>query len=288
MFGLLIPELGRTEIFQPICEGMAASQQAVQYALLWGNSKQGTEEQAWQLCRQFIAKRVNGVFFAPIEWGPARDEANQRILAALSAAKIPVVLLDRDAIPYPGRSAWDLVGIDNRRAGYLVAAHLLGLGARSLRFLARPGSAPTVEARIAGVREALLAAGRPIDPKLVQRLDPTATSAIRHMLRESRHPHVDAIICANDRTAGELLHALATLGIRVPADVRVCGMDDVDYAPLLSVPLTTIRQPCRDIGEAAISAMLDRVARPNLPPREILLDCKLVVRSSCGGNAGNA
>jgi GntR family transcriptional regulator, arabinose operon transcriptional repressor len=46
-----------------------------------------------------------------------------------------------------------------------------------------------------------------------------------------------------------------------------------------------VRQPCREIGEAALTAMLERVARPYLPVREILLDCQLVVRKSCGGQA---
>ena len=95
----------------------------------------------------------------------------------------------------------------------------------------------------------------------------------------------DAIICANDRTAGELMQTLAAIGFQVPRDVRVGGIDDAEYASLLSVPLTTVRQPCRAIGEIALTAMLERAARPDLPVREILLDCQLVVRKSCGGQA---
>jgi GntR family transcriptional regulator, arabinose operon transcriptional repressor len=56
---------------------------------------------------------------------------------------------------------------------------------------------------------------------------------------------------------------------------------DVEYAKLLPVPLTTIHQPCREIGQAAM-AMLDRIEHPNMLTRDILLDCKLVVRESCG------
>ena len=60
------------------------------------------------------------------------------------------------------------------------------------------------------------------------------------------------------------------------------GIDDVEYASLLPVPLTTIHQPCREIGEAALDAMLDRIERPARPVRDILLECSLVVRQSCG------
>ena len=78
------------------------------------------------------------------------------------------------------------------------------------------------------------------------------------------------------------MHSLIALGYRIPADVKIAGMDDVGYASLLPVPLTTIHQPCRAIGEAAMSAMLERIARPAILPRDILLDCRLVVRESCG------
>jgi DNA-binding LacI/PurR family transcriptional regulator len=66
--------------------------------------------------------------------------------------------------------------------------------------------------------------------------------------------------------------------------VRIVGIDDVQYAPLLPVPLTTVHQPCREIGVAAVAAMLERIGSPEMPRRDILLDCRLVVRESCGEN----
>jgi len=60
------------------------------------------------------------------------------------------------------------------------------------------------------------------------------------------------------------------------------GIDDVKYASLLSVPLTTLHQPCASMGSIAIGAMLDRLRDPKLPARDILLNFELVVRGSCG------
>ena len=57
----------------------------------------------------------------------------------------------------------------------------------------------------------------------------------------------------------------------------VVGIDDVKYAHLLPVPLTTLRQPCSAIGSAAVSAMMERIAKPDMVARDILLDCELVV-----------
>jgi DNA-binding LacI/PurR family transcriptional regulator len=68
----------------------------------------------------------------------------------------------------------------------------------------------------------------------------------------------------------------------VPKAVRLVGIDDLEYASLLPVPLTTLRQPTRPLGTAALAAMLDRVAGADLPTRDLLLHGTLVVRRSCG------
>jgi DNA-binding LacI/PurR family transcriptional regulator len=84
------------------------------------------------------------------------------------------------------------------------------------------------------------------------------------------------------------MQALLRLGYAIPRDVRMVGIDDLEYARLLPVPLTTLRQPTRQIGDAALGAMLDRVARIELPARDIFLHCELAVRESCGAAAAGA
>jgi GntR family transcriptional regulator, arabinose operon transcriptional repressor len=282
-FGLLIPDLGDTEIFEPICQGMMASPLARQHALLWGslpNTAASKEDRAWQLCRQYIERRVSGVFFAPLELRAGKDAVNRRIAEALDAAGIPLVLLDRTVVPYPQRGTHDLVGIDNRRAGYRVTEHLLQLGAQRIAFVAVSNAAATVEAREAGYREALYAWGSPIARDLVHRLDPTDVESVRMLMAAAP----DAIVCANDWTAARLMHKILELGYAVPENVRLVGIDDLDYASLLPVPLTTLRQPTREIGAAAFAAMLDRVSRPDTPVRDILLQTEMVVRRSCGAS----
>ena len=284
-FGLLIPDLGETEIFEPICQGMMASPLARQHALVWGSVTDedgGREARALQLCRQYIDRQVSGVFFAPLELTAGKDDVNGRIADALDAARIPVVLLDRPVLAYPRRGHHDLVGIDNRRAGYVITAHLLGLGSRRIDFVALPNAAATVDAREAGYREALYAAGAPVDRAFVHRIDPADLSAVGAFMGPDRP---EAIVCANDRTAARLMQTLGRLGVSVPRDVRLVGIDDAEYASLLPVPLTTLRQPTRQIGEAALVAMLDRIARRDLPPRDILLHGELIVRDSCGAAA---
>jgi GntR family transcriptional regulator of arabinose operon len=281
-FGLLIPGLGSTEIFEPICGQLARLAQRKHHTLLWGDfgDKHGVAEPELieRVCNSYIRQTVAGVFFAPLELTEDKDRINQSVIAAFEAAGIPVVLLDRDIVAFPQRSRFDLVGIDNRRAGFLIADHLIRLGCRRIDFLARPDSAPTVMLRIAGCREALLSAGITPDIRWVHSGEPTDEKFVQGIVADG----ATAVICANDLTAAHFMRTLDMLGCPVPQKIRVVGFDDVRYAELLRPSLTTIHQPCVDIGSIAMQVMLERIENPAFPPRDILAQPTLIVRQSCG------
>ena len=278
-FGLLIPNLGQTEIFERICHGMADA--GGQHALLWGQSPEGNSrsEEVLRLCGQYVERHVAGVFFASLEFTGEDEVVNQRIIATLEKARIPVVLLDRCYLPYPQRSRHDLVGIDNARAGYLATEHLVGLGCRRVAFLGRAHAASTVGARISGYRSALLDHNVPLDPLLIQNFDVGDKEATSKFLKAKKP---EAIVCASDYIAANLMHSLISLGCKIPSEIRIVGIDDIGFASLLPVPLTTVHQPCREIGMAAMETMLSRLNRPKMPVRDVLLETRLVVRKSCG------
>jgi DNA-binding LacI/PurR family transcriptional regulator len=284
VFGLLIPELGQTEIFEPICQGLSRARIGTHHELLWGPTLQPGEPkevEAEHLCESYLKRGVTGIFFAPLELTEGKDEVNLRITRALDEARIPVVLLDRDIYEYPQRSSYDLVGIDNQRAGFKITEHLLLSGCRRIVFLARPNSAPTVKMRISGYRAALHAFSQMGAAELLEIGDPRDISFIRQLLSRLRP---DAFVCANDYTAAQLMTTLNGIGVSVPSNIRIAGIDDVKYASLLQVPLTTIHQPCQEIGATALLAMLDRIAHPKAPARDFLVDFQLVVRQSSGSN----
>jgi len=296
-FGLLIPELGFTEIFEPICHGMMRSPFARPDALLWGNPtaphasgsgqpRSGAEAvgEAEHMAQYFIEQKVSGVFFAPVELLPEKDSVNQRVMRALDRAKVPTVLLDRCVLPYPERSAHDLVGIDNARTCFIAAEHLIRLGVTRLAFLAEKFAAPTVDARASGLIDALRRHLIRPEHDPIWRGSPLDVPFVRGMLDRG---HPEGIVCANDVTAARLMQTLIELGRRIPEDVRVVGIDDVRYASLLPVPLTTMHQNCAALGVTAMAAMLERLAHPDLPTRDILLATRLVVRRSCGARSGH-
>jgi len=288
VLALLIPDLGNTEIFQVIGGEIASLARVHDYTLIWGGSGEAKldadprHQRAEELCRQFIDRKVSGVFFAPYELVPETDEVNRRLATMLRDAGIPGILLDRDFVPYPFRRDFDLVGIDNVAGGYILAQHLLNFGCRRLHFVAFPLSAPTINARIAGVREALESSRIEPDPGWVHFGSFDDESFVRSLL-SGRRP--DAFICGNDHTAALLLRALHQNAVDVPKDVRVVGFDDVNFAALVSPALTTARQPCNELAVTAFHAMLERQAEPNLPPRHMMIMPQLVARDSSGAPA---
>jgi LacI family transcriptional regulator len=283
--GMIVPSLLHTEIFEPLCGELASLARVNDYGLWWGGSafpgrdSKMTVEEAEALCGRFIENGVAGVFFVPFEHQPDRESANRRIAERLRQAGIPLVLLDRDLGAFPNRSGYDLIGVDNFAGGYLLAEHLIKLGARRLAYVMRPLTASTVDARIAGARIAMLAYALEAPQPFIHAGDPTDIKFVRSFAQAHQ---LDAVLCTSDHLAAQLLQSLTRLGIRVPQDLRLVGFDDIRFASLLTIPLTTMEQPCRDMAITAFNALRERIKNPTLPPRTLMLTPRIVVRETCG------
>ncbi|MDO4588066.1 MAG: GntR family transcriptional regulator [Planctomycetia bacterium] len=284
--GLLVPGLGQGEIFEPICNQIVFTSQENGFRVFVGNTValRGKDDMARgpfaeELCHQCIDQKVDGVFFQPLELSAGAEEVNRRILDSLKTAGIPVVLIDCDYLSFPRRSDFDLVGIDNFRVGYTLTEHLLETGVKNIHFIARQGSAPSIKIRFAGFREALLSHNLPIDDNRFHSVSDYETEISQLM---SMRPRPDAFVCGNDHTAALVIQVLGHLNVRIPQDVRITGVDNLRYATLISVPLTTISQPCEEMGRQAVRAMMERIKTPNLPTRDFFVNFKLIVRNSSG------
>ena len=280
--GLIVPGRGRGEIFEPICRSIENEVGKLGYSAVSCGTLKGRPEErkaaALAFANTCVARHVAGVIMEPIELVPGKDETTEEILTLLKDMDIPVVLIDRDISSGSGRSGYDLVGIDNFDAGYRLGELMAEAGARRIAFLHFSESAPTIRRRIHGVAQAVLDAGLNWDRKSVIELklgDAHGFAAIM----QGRNPP-DAIVCANDRTATFVIQTLAAIGLSVPIDVRVSGFDDQIYAHRSRVPLTTVRQPCEELGLVALRTLVERILHHDLPPREILLASQVVKRRS--------
>lgn len=281
--GLFVPGLGRGEIFEPICARIAELSTRHDVTLIWGSLPSGPltggagdADRLMRAAERLVVQGVSGVFFQPEERENGLERQNRRIAELFASVGVKLVLLDSDFMTFPDRSPYDLVGIDNVAAGYKLCQHFLAQGQRRVDFLWPPFTAGTYAQRLMGYREALYSAGVSPNPTWEHEGVPSIPDFIAGLLDQGARN----IICVNDETASQVMHSLEALGYKVPDDVRIAGFDDVKYAHLLRVPLTTIRQPCREIAEIALKTMIDRINQPELPPASILLKGDLCVRRS--------
>ena len=170
------------------------------------------------------------------------------------------------------------VGSDNREGGRLATAHLLAGGARRVAFLGDP-DLPEFGQRHQGYLLAHEAAGVAVDRKLTRPV-PLTSDAIEDAVTQlcrSRQP-LDAVFAASDLMAMTAISALRRLGRRVPEDVRVVGYDDIALAAYFHPPLSTVRQPVDQAGQALVGSLLSVLdgARPS----RVLLGTQLIVRDS--------
>jgi LacI family transcriptional regulator len=202
-----------------------------------------------------------------------------RVLERL-ARRVPLVLC---AGPREPRGL-DHAGVANAAGTVAVTRHLIKVhGHRELAFLGGPADSPDAAARFDGFRRALAEAGLPVPERPALSADFTESggaTAVAAYLRAGQRPR--ALVCANDQMAVGALAALAGAGLKVPAEVAVTGFDDVQLARHVWPPLTTVRQPMRQLGTAAAELLLRRMAEPEAPPRAVTLATKLMVRASCG------
>lgn len=285
--GIMVPNLRHTEIFETICGELTNLALVRDYRLCWGDHGVNraidepamTLEEAEELCDKFIRIGVAGVFVVPFEHQADRDEANLRLLKRLRQAGIPIVLIDRDAVGFPRRSEYDVVGVDNYSGGYRLADHLIRLGVKRLVYVTKPYTASTVDMRIAGAQSAMLAHGIEVPRDFVRVGDPSDAKFVRNITQSGR---IEAVLCTSDHIAAQLLQTFNKLKVRVPEDIRLVGFDDVRFANLLTIPLTTMHQPCRDIAQTAFNCMMERMANPSLPGRSVMLAPRMIVRETCG------
>lgn len=227
------------------------------------------------LLRGSGARLVDGLIVSP--WGLAPAE-----VAVAAGARPIVVLGERSA------GTVDRVAIDNVAAARAATEHLLTSGRQRLAAIGlQPHLAnDTAKLRIKGFRQALRHAGLPHDRKhelatsTLHRAD-GAAAAVKLM---DRGQAFDGLVCFTDELALGAIRALADRGRRVPDDVAVIGIDDIEDGRYAIPRLSTIAPDKAAIAAQAVSAVLARIDGADRPAAEIVVGHQLIVRESSGGS----
>jgi LacI family transcriptional regulator len=206
------------------------------------------------------------------------DDVRQGDLAALIRSRLPLVVID--PLSPPSRQVTS-IGTTNFSGGLAATEHLLSLGHRRIAYL---GSVPGVVfnlARMHGYRAALEAAGVAVQEEYIRNgsHDYETGEAGGAILLDLPHPPT-AVFAATDESAAGVVEAARARGLHVPEELSVVGFDDTAVARLLSPPLTTVRQPLREMGRVALRTALRLAAGEELDSHHVELATELMVRSS--------
>ena len=203
------------------------------------------------------------------------------------AMRIPVVLLAADTGRGGASRELDHLSAANEHGAYAITEHLAGHhGYADIAFAAGPAGSPDSAARFDGFRAALRERGLAEPDEPAFRGDFTTAGGRRvaaALLAAGRQPR--AVVCANDQTAIGAMAALQSAGLRIPEDVAITGFDGIQLGEHLRPSLSTVVQPMRRLGEAAVRLLRERIAEPSMPSRTIEMPVHLELRASCGCRA---
>ena len=272
VLGLAVPELSLPYFAQLAGEVIRAAERRGLVVLIEQTNRDRHREV--DLLTSARLRMIDGLLFSPLEMG-MED-------AALVEIETPLVLLG-ERIFHPGV---DHVVMQNVQAARAATEHLLALGRRRIAVVgSHPGEViGSAGLRLRGYREALADAGREVDEALL------APAGLWHRRQGAEAVQAlldsgvdfDAVFAFNDTLALGALHALLGAGRRVPDDVAVIGFDNLEDG-LYSLPtLTTVDPGRQQIAEAAVEALVRRIADRSAPPTTTEVPFTIVQRESTG------
>jgi LacI family transcriptional regulator len=206
------------------------------------------------------------------------NELTTADLDALSRAQLPLVVIDPLTMPTAQLTS---IGSTNFAGGMAATQHLLSLGHRRIAYVGGHRTATYNQARMHGYRAAMEAEGAPVLDAYIRSghfVYQDGLDAGRFLLDLPEPP--TAIFAASDETAAGVIEAARARGLRIPEDLSLVGFDDTQLARYASPPLTTVRQPLREMGGVALRTALRLAAGEKLDSHHVELATELIVRNS--------
>ncbi|HVN48193.1 MAG TPA: LacI family DNA-binding transcriptional regulator [Bacteroidota bacterium] len=245
------------------------------YSVIVSSSDDNHEREKY-FSHLFSTKDIKGVIIAPVVEGAAEIEH----LFRLKMINYPFVLLE----DVKGIQA-NVVTIDNIKAIKRAVKYLISTGHTKIVHFAGPSSSSHTQERIEGFRyafsESPLVFHNDMIVSIGSHFDESYVKTIEYFKEKQRSDYPTAIVCFNDLQALAVMMALKELQICVPEDISVVGNDDIFYAKIYPIPLTTINAPQHEIGRRAAEILITNIESPSLLPNEhVILETEFVVRES--------
>lgn len=270
MVGLVIPDLMHS-FFAEVAKGASRKLDAFGYQIVIADSEENAETEERQVAL-LLARSVDGLLLAS-----AQTSGRAKLFRTLRGRKVPYVLIDR----LPAGVNANYVGCRDEEIGALAVRHLLAQGCRKIAHIRGPAVATGV-GRLQGFLDELATHGMTVPPGYVAEGhsdDQAGYTAMQRLLALESRP--DGVFCYNDPVAAGAIRAVLEAGLRVPEDVAIVGSGNVHYSDLLRVPLSTIDQDSKGIGEVAAELLIECIEAKKAPPaRRRFIEPRLVERES--------
>lgn len=242
------------------------------YSLLLADSNDDAERE-FESVKNLYERRIDGLIFSPTAL------SEEKTSPYLKRIGIPTVLVDRKI-----NIDCDWVGIENIQSTKELVNHLISLGHRHIALVTGLRGINTTEERIIGFKNALEEASLSFSEEDIidggSRVKPAEKNVHDYLINKKILP--TALVVANNLMVLGTMRALKRMGISVPDGMALVSFDDFEWADLFQPRLTTMAQPCFDIGVKAVELLLNRIENPLSEYKNILFDPKLVIRESCG------
>lgn len=272
ILGYAVPELSQP-YFAELFELIEAAAHERGYTLI-ATQTGGTRVNEQRVLRDFTSHLVDGLIFSPMTM--VKEELY------IAPPSVPTVLIGEQI----SSSRYVNIAIDNTRAAADITTLLIGQGRRRVAALGAFHSPEyrSSRLRLTGYQQALEEAGVPFDPELVFYTEEFGRTAGRDGIARALAAGVDfdAVVCFTDMLAFGAIRALADAGLRVPDDIAIASIDDVQEAAMSVPSLTTVRPDKQALAERAVDALLELIFEPDRPPQDVPIDYEVIVRESSG------
>lgn len=272
LVGLVVPDLLHP-FFAEIAKSLSEALRTSGYYLIVSSSDEDPDLEEQEI-NQLLARRLDTLIIASCR-------STVELFFRIEKQKTPYVLIDRTL---PGLSA-NFVGVDDEAVGMLATRHLIEIGCKRIAHIRGPETSPGLR-RLEGYKRALTQAGLKViddyiitEPKGDVETRQRGAEAMRKLL--NLKPRPDGVFCFNDPLAMGAMNFALDQKVRIPEEIAVIGCGNLHYDDALSVPLSTIDQHSRRIGQEAARIALGILSSKVQPkPESVILQPELVVRRS--------
>lgn len=263
--GLIIPDI--TNPFYPeIARAVEETVNKEGYSVIFCNSDWKCDKET-EYVDLLISKKVDGIILAP---------TGEQMLE-LGNIDIPIVIVGKRN----GYNNSDYVVIDDKKGGFLATEHLIKCGCRKIMFVGGKQNVESNRDRLDGYKQALNLYNIAIDELMIRNGNFKRESGYV-LMREVLEKHYvpDGVFAGNDMLALGVIQAINEFGYKIPEDISVIGFDDIPFAELPEISLTTIAQPKYKMGILAAEEILAKIKNESVEDGKIVMTPELVIRKT--------